>query len=169
LSHGRTPQEIFPQGRFDIGNKLSENRRGFTSHDRRLRICGRDYLGLRGEGYRRLGGRRERGRDRLGSASIRQESIAQRSFQVGNEFFQNSGSGFSNRRVHYRAGPCLDWGFRDHRNLLDDRTHWDNRRRDNVGGHFGGRWWDRDRRFDDWCFFKLDFDGWNIVSREFFD
>ena len=61
LSHGRALQEVFPKGRFDVGNKLSENRARLLRPRSPARVCGWDYLRRRGEGHRRLGGSRAEG------------------------------------------------------------------------------------------------------------
>jgi hypothetical protein len=73
---GRSFQEFFTERRFDVSDKLSQNR---SSCDYRLRRRSRNCLGRGGDSRSRRG---------HGSGpGLRQEAIAQRGLEVGNEFF----------------------------------------------------------------------------------
>ena len=132
-------QEIFAQRGFDVGNELAENRGALRCGDCGLGASGR---GVRGSGWFRRNGFRCDWRGRLGDGA-RQESIAQRCFEIGNEFFEDARCGLG-------LDLCLGLGLGDDGFGLE-----------RGGGSFGGH-----RDFFDWNFF--DHASFGLDGRSFF-
>jgi hypothetical protein len=117
----RSLQEIFPKGRFNVGNKLSQNWVSLAGCDRGFDVGRWDYFGRGRNGLRSCGTRY----NRLGCAG--QEAAAQRGFEAGNEFLQNRRFVFRRRLanrwlMNHRLRLGLNWRFGNHRDLFNRRS-----------------------------------------------